>query len=55
MSQALPINVSTSVTASATGSSGYYENSEVELNPNGNGTIVKEKTLVQNQNVGFSY
>ncbi len=54
MAQALPINVTTSVTESATGSSGTYENSEVELNPNGNGAIVKDKVLVINPN-GNSY
>lgn len=59
MAQALPTNVSTSVTSSVssiggTGVPGYFENSEVELNPNGNGSIVKEKTLTIN-NIGFSY
>lgn len=59
MSQALPGNVSTSVTSSVSSIAGtqvpgYFENSEVELNPNGNGAIVKEKTLSIN-NIGFSY
>lgn len=59
MAQNLPINVSTSVTSSVssiagTSGIGYFENSEVELNPNGNGSIVKEKTLSIN-NIGFSY
>lgn len=54
MAQNLPINVSTTVTESATGSSGYYENSEVEMNPNGNGSLVKDKVLVVNP-IGNSY